>query len=71
MFKKIVKAIVLYSLCIMATAAIFSVAVPVLLDRIEKQEDAVRAHNCKNYGAAMNKFYGGDYCPKIERKNDV
>jgi len=33
------------------------------LDREGDRRNAVEIHNCKHYGAAINKNYGRDHCP--------
>lgn len=40
--------------------------IPITLDRMETQAEAVRDYNCSYYGSAMNRYYGKEVCASPE-----
>lgn len=52
-------------LSILCMAFIIGLAylMPVVFEREAKRQDAVQEHNCKFYGAAINKHAGKEVCP--------
>jgi hypothetical protein len=46
-----------------AFLAAFWYIVPIAIDREIARQEAVKEHNCKYYGAAINKQAGREQCP--------
>ena len=51
------------SLLFMAVIIGLAFLMPVVYEREVKRQDAVQEHNCKFYGAAINKHAGKEVCP--------